>query len=1039
MPPNETPDNIERLATTKAIASGEKAVVVLWLGWGTTRYFYAVIGKVDKHLSLWDGERSVAFMHDHGRQPVVGSKTFLARQSAIADARDLALISKRERMTPMKGDDLNEYEHMVAFVRTSHLAIWWPALVLRRINIPKTLRAQVLRPGSPSSDLPVLLLKWGCCGRPAYAWIRKHPDFFCTWGVRLPNIAHEDTNMAFWNRPRISPQLMRAAEAATTEAKTLLQIIRGKRFHHCCCKTPPVSCTLERCPTKCPAVASKVAQWRWHHKLAVGFNRIVLARTSVKRAWWPALTVDPFRVSKELRAACGNKCSDVLVYWYAGNSSGAHVSASETGAHHEFSRVRLSEDTLRPFVPVPPLSGGAANIAGTGTDNAKNRPSPTSSSSKTSSSSETARSDTGSVTGSEAKLRTSLRLQRALLRASADAKLPIRGAWLFLQRTAMATTQVDIAKRIIVWDKPDGTHQLSSTKNRNAAHRSGTVAEIVQVDTAADSRGVRRVTLRVENSNRFETRINLAELDFEFISRNWTLKKYRHEKQMALEDNKGEGGGGGGGGGYGQVSKDTEYGKDAVANFVQCDTCSRWFSLPPGSAAWDCNQSFVCSLFTNKPTCEQFLVVRCCSCGCKIEGTSPISSICSSCCTLHESASRRLPPRTPTDPAIFAVCLFCGIGLSTWSFRLSGIQPCIVVDADREALHNHWLNFGDVKHGELPLEIVRSTTLDDILKYCQRQPPLACIHIVARLGTTRDKTTFGRLTREVLKQIVENKASRIEAHLRRHVVVIGVATPPCFDISLSNFERDVDRGLRSMTTAYAHLKHLYTTGSIATYVLEMVARGVKKHLARWAMKGARKGQVTWDYLWASNWLCPSERERFIMKPRRQGFWPTPKPLSDGEFMTIGEAIGFSHAKDLGLLGTTWTPEDHLYRAMDDICFTITGNIALLCQIRGGRVSKELRRLTPIEQIALMGFPPTITSAMQWTPSSTKSKKAHWIGAGWCLHMGLAIATSVKLGLNAAEVNHLAMVVRAVNADFRGAKKRGRRPKKKVHERIKRDE
>lgn len=256
--------------------------------------------------------------------------------------------------------------------------------------------------------------------------------------------------------------------------------------------------------------------------------------------------------------------------------------------------------------------------------------------------------------------------------------------------------------------------------------------------------------------------------------------------------------------------------------------------------------------------------------------------------------------------------------------------------------------------------------------------------------------------------------------------MIGVATPPCVDISLSNLERNVARGLRSMTTAFAHLKHLYKTDCIATYVLEMVARGVKRHLTRWAMRGARKGQVTWDYLWASSWLCPSERERFIMKPRRRGFWPTPKPLSDGEFMTIGEAIGFPRARNLGLLGATWTPEDHLYRAMDEICFTITGNMAMLCRIRGGRVFKELRRLTPSEQIALMGFPPTVTRVMRWTSTSTKSKKAHWIGAGWCLHMGLAIASSVKTSLDNAHVNTLAMVVRAVNADFRRAKKRRRR-------------
>ena len=49
VPANETPDNIERLAESKAKASKKQTVVVLWLGWGTKRYFYAVIDDVNAH------------------------------------------------------------------------------------------------------------------------------------------------------------------------------------------------------------------------------------------------------------------------------------------------------------------------------------------------------------------------------------------------------------------------------------------------------------------------------------------------------------------------------------------------------------------------------------------------------------------------------------------------------------------------------------------------------------------------------------------------------------------------------------------------------------------------------------------------------------------------------------------------------------------------------------------------------------------------------------------------------------------------------
>lgn len=233
------------------------------------------------------------------------------------------------------------------------------------------------------------------------------------------------------------------------------------------------------------------------------------------------------------------------------------------------------------------------------------------------------------------------------------------------------------------------------------------------------------------------------------------------------------------------------------------------------------------------------------------------------------------------------------------------------------------------------------------------------------------------------------------------------------------------KGFRSMTAAFNFLSRLHKHNLIHTYVLEMVACGVRKPLTRWAMSGARKGVVAWDYLIASSWLCPSQRERFILKPRIRGYWHTPRPLQGGESLPLGEAIGFPRSKGLGLLGGTWTPEWHLYRSMEEICFTITGNMPILCSVEDGRVERELRRLTCVEQMSLMGFPPTILKLVKWCSLAAENKRAKMIGAGWCFHMGLAIAESVKVSMHHPSAGRLAEVIRAVNLDFR-ARNRGKR-------------
>ena len=73
-----------------------------------------MIDDPDARLHLWMGPHSVDFLYSHGKQPPKGSRSFLAREAAVAAATNMRLVPRRQRMVPMKGTDVTEYRQLAA-------------------------------------------------------------------------------------------------------------------------------------------------------------------------------------------------------------------------------------------------------------------------------------------------------------------------------------------------------------------------------------------------------------------------------------------------------------------------------------------------------------------------------------------------------------------------------------------------------------------------------------------------------------------------------------------------------------------------------------------------------------------------------------------------------------------------------------------------------------------------------------------------------------------------------------------------------------
>jgi len=74
-----------------------------------------------------------------------------------------------------------------------------------------------------------------------------------------------------------------------------------------------------------------------------------------------------------------------------------------------------------------------------------------------------------------------------------------------------------------------------------------------------------------------------------------------------------------------------------------------------------------------------------------------------------------------------------------------------------------------------------------------------------------------------------------------------------------------------------------------------------------------------------------------------------------------------------------------------------------------------RRLNTDEQLALMGFPPSMRALVIWREKNN-SKVCKWIGSGVPLHVGIAVACSMRSFVTGRK-NECAALIDLVNRDF----------------------
>ena len=351
--------------------------------------------------------------------------------------------------------------------------------------------------------------------------------------------------------------------------------------------------------------------------------------------------------------------------------------------------------------------------------------------------------------------------------------------------------------------------------------------------------------------------------------------------------------------------------------------------------------------------------------------------------------------KTKQNEIVYSCNLFCGSGLSTWGFRCAGIHSALAFDAYSDCLDEHWKNHGD-SEGDPPLVITTHTTLEQIESYLRDQPPLSCSHFVVKIGDNVSlkwyekggQKTLGSLTKRLISQIIIIKKHIITTFLSGesnvNVSFVGVATPPCYDISTANPHRSEEYGFSTMTSAFQLLDHCFKNDLLATYTIEMVSHARHSELVTWARTSARKYSLVWDYLLASDFNCPSNRERCFFKPKKAK-WKTPKRVAPAVVdATVGSALGLKSSK-FGLYGTTWGKLNNETTAMNERGFTITGNLPELCHVDEDGVKLQgtkamARRITTDEQLALMGFPPSLRIIVTWN-EQRRHKIAKWIGSG----------------------------------------------------------
>lgn len=331
------------------------------------------------------------------------------------------------------------------------------------------------------------------------------------------------------------------------------------------------------------------------------------------------------------------------------------------------------------------------------------------------------------------------------------------------------------------------------------------------------------------------------------------------------------------------------------------------------------------------------------------------------------------------------------------------------------------------------MTVTSITKTEEIIQYIQRQPAFSCCHFVARIGTNvsqewydpkvKKKICLSEIKKDLFVKMLQIKYQKMkDASPNIQICIVGVATPPCYDLSVANPTREEGFCFSTMTVAFNLLHHCYHTAKLEffkTYTIEMVAHARHKELVEWARKGSRKHHLCWDYVLACDLKCPTNRERCFFKPKNS--WDCPFRLGKNIIdLNIGEVLGIhSRSKRIGLKGTTWGNLDGRTTSMSERGFTITGSLPRLHYTEtNGYVREDLksRSCSPDEQLGLMGFPPSLRKLIVWSDATSQVKKAKWIGSGIPLHMGVAIAYSI-LEFVAGTRSECSAMINFINYDF----------------------
>jgi hypothetical protein len=290
------------------------------------------------------------------------------------------------------------------------------------------------------------------------------------------------------------------------------------------------------------------------------------------------------------------------------------------------------------------------------------------------------------------------------------------------------------------------------------------------------------------------------------------------------------------------------------------------------------------------------------------------------------------------------------------------------------------------------------------------------------------------ITADVLAELLECKHKHMAQWLSSNVSnfssdqlrFVGIATPPCYDISVANNNRSECYGLDTMTTAFQLLHHCVEHGLLHTYTLEMVCCGQRNLLVTWARTGGRRGVLCWDYLYVASFFGPTHRHRILFKPISAKY-NTPVRLHSSSVLDIqvGNALGVKLTDTrYGLKRTTWAALNGATKGMATKGFTVTGSAPRLYHVdNNGVISMDnvsgptYRKVTVDEHFALMGFPPTIRSSWSWAPNISNTDKYKSIGSGVALHMGVAVASSMVAHVT-GRANETAALINTINEDFK---------------------